>query len=191
MENSFTGQQLLSQMRNNDRNAFEAIYRQYWNELYNAAYRRLKNTEQAEDIVQEIFIRFWERRSDLQVENLTAYLHTAVRNRVYNYITRNMVKESFYEPFESIAIYTASADTMIIEKELLQLADAYIEALPRKRQRIFALYFNEDLSTAEIAGRLQISKKTVQNQLRIALNGLRTHILPIIFALVFSSLLLF
>jgi RNA polymerase sigma-70 factor (ECF subfamily) len=180
MENSFTEQQLLSMMADNDRKAFEIIYRRYWNDLYNAAYRRLKNAEQVEDIVQDIFIRFWERRATLQIENLSAYLHTAVRYKVYNYISRDAVTDAFYEPFEAIAVYPVSADAMIIEKELLQLTEDYFATLPKKRQRIFSLYFNEELSTREIAARLNISQKTVQNQLCTTMNGLRAHILPVI-----------
>lgn len=180
MENSFTEQQLLSMMADNDRKAFEIIYRRYWNDLYNAAYRRLKNTEQVEDIVQDVFIKFWERRSNLQIENLSAYLHTAVRYKVYNYISRDAVTEAFYEPFEAIAVYPVSADALVVEKELLQLAESYIASLPPKRQRIFTLYYNENLSIGEISEQLKISRKTVQNQLHTAMNGLRTHLLPLI-----------
>jgi RNA polymerase sigma-70 factor (ECF subfamily) len=189
MKSTFTEGQLLSMIAQDDRDAFEMIYHQYWDALYTAALRRLRNAAQAQDIVQEIFISLWERRTELQINNLSAYLQTAVRYRVYNYIARDAVPEVFYEPFEAIAVHPVSADTMIIEKELLELADAYIAALPKKRQRIFNLYFEENLTTREIASRLSISQKTVQNQLGIAMNGLRTHILPIvIFFIVLSGI---
>lgn len=184
MENSFTDQQLLSLMAENDREAFEIIYHRYWHLLYDAAFRRLKNRQQSEDIVQEIFVRLWERRSELKVGDLSAYLHTAVRYKIYNYISRNVVSETFYEPFEIISVCPTGADARILEKELYQLLDAYINTLPKKRQRIFTLYLNENLSTREIATRLNISQKTVQNQLGLAINGLKTRMLPAIISLI-------
>lgn len=183
MKDLITEQQLLSRIAGDDREAFEIIYDRYWDELYEAAGRRLHNTAQAEDIVQEIFVRLWERRADLQVKDLTAYLHTAVRYKVYNYISRDAVAGSFYEPFNIIT--TAGADAVIIEKELLHLAAAYITALPAKRRRIFNLYFNDDLSTGEIADRLNISQKTVQNQIGLAMNGLRASLLPVLLFILF------
>lgn len=184
MENTVDDQRLLSLIAANDRSAFEIIYRRYWPELYAAAYRRLKNTVQAEDIVQNIFIKLWMRRSSLQVHDLSAYLHTAVRYNIYNYIARDAVTETFYEPFEAIAAYPVSADATILEKELLNLVRIYIAALPRKRRRIFSLYFDENLSTFEIAEKLKISQKTVQNQLGTTMHGLRAQLLPIIILLV-------
>lgn len=186
---SCTDQELLLLMAEDDREAFEIIYRRYWSELYDAAYRRLKNTSQAEDIVQNIFIDLWLRRAACHIQHLPAYLHTAVRYNIYNFIARDAVNDSFYEPFEAVAAYPAGGDAWVIEKELLSLVNAYLAALPKKRHLIFTLYFNENLSTEEIAKQLKISRKTVQNQLNTAMNGLRASLLPLLllFLLLFQS----
>lgn len=184
MKETFTESELLSLMAQDNKDAFEVIYRKYWKGLYVAALKRLNNKEQAEDIVEDIFIRFWEKRACLKVKNLKAYLYTAVRYKVYNYISRDVVSQAFYEPFEAITVHPESADSVIIEKELQQLAEMYIEALPPKRKKIFTLYFDENLSTREIAERLKVSQKTVQNQLGNAINGLRAHVLPPLIGLV-------
>lgn len=186
MDNTFTDQELLKLMSENDRGAFNLIYRKYWKGLYLAAYKRLRNQEQSEDIVQEVFIKFWIRRAELKIENLSAYLQTAVRYQVYNYVSRDLVNKAFYEPFEALTTLPVSADNLIIEKELLQLAVDYITALPRKKRQIFLLHMNENLSTNEIAARLNISRKTVQNQLSVAMSGLREAILPVVFILLLS-----
>lgn len=181
MENIPDDHELLLMMSSGDKSAFETIYRKYWHELYVAAGRRLNNAAQAEDIVQNVFIRLWERRAVLQISNLSAWLHTAVKYQVYNYIARDAVAESFYEPLENITACSSGADARANENELLTLINAYIRALPSKKRMIFTLYYQENLSTAEIAQRLNISRKTVQNQIGTAMNALRAELLPEVF----------
>ena len=177
---SHTDQVLLELLVRNDRNAFTVLYRRYWQSLYEAAWKRLKNAQQAEDIVQEIFITLWTRRAALRIDNLPAYLHTAVRFRVLNYVERDLAGATFYEPFESITASVSNADDQLIEKELNSLVNAYIETLPEKRNAIFLLHLKERLTTKEIADRLHVSQKTVQNQLGTAMKGLQTRLAPVL-----------
>ena len=88
---------LLSQLQNEDRFAFETIYRKYWLKCYNAAYKRLKNKEIAEDIVQNIFTRLWINRSNQSIENLESYLLTAVRYGVLDQVSRGIAYEPFFD----------------------------------------------------------------------------------------------
>jgi RNA polymerase sigma-70 factor (ECF subfamily) len=187
MKDSFGDEKLLRLMKEGDRESFKIIYQRYWHLLYQASYRRLANHDQSEDIAQEIFITLWERRRQLNITHLSAYLHTAVRYRVFNYVARDMAAGSFYQPFEDIVLASGEADTHLIEKELLQLADAYIAAMPRKRRQIYELYFNRNLSTREIAALMKISQKTVQNQLGNAINGLKSKVLPVCISLILLS----
>lgn len=187
MSQLFTTQDLFDRLAKSDKDAFEAIYKHYWNELYQAAYSRLRDDGQARDLIQDIFIRLWERRTALKIQNLGAYLHTAVRYQVYNYVSRNEAPETFYEPFHAIARYATAADAPIIEKELHQLVQAYLLTLPPKKRRIFTLYTDENLDTKEIANRLNISRKTVQNQLGSAIAGLKAHILPLLILVMLLS----
>lgn len=172
--------QLLSLLAAEDKTAFELIYTRYWKQLYNTAFQRLKCAVQAEEIVQEIFIKIWTRRKELDIHNLAGYLNTAVRLSVYNYVERDLASRHFYEPFETITIAdTSGADSILQEKELKRLFEAYIDALPRKRREIFLLHINDNLSTKEIAQRLGISQKTVQNQIGTTMQGLRSQALTI------------
>jgi RNA polymerase sigma-70 factor (ECF subfamily) len=173
-----TESRLLELVGRHDREAFELLYRRYWSQLYDTAFQRLKNVQQAEDIVQEIFIGLWTRQDPLRIDNLPAYLHTAVRNRVLNYVARNKIAESFYEPLASLLPETAAADSPLMQKELLDLMKLYIASLPEKRKQIFVLYLYHNLSTREIAERLHISQKTVQNQLHATMKGLKSRMVP-------------
>lgn len=187
MKDALQDEQLLQLMRDGDREAFKIIYQRYWHSLYQAAYRRLANHDQAEDIAQEIFVKLWERRRHLNIIHLRAYLHTAVRYRVYDFVVQDTAADAFYQPFEEVLLAAGQVDTDLIEKELWQLAEAYIAAMPRKRRQIFELYFNRNLPTHEIAARLNVSRKTVQNQLGNAVNGLRARVLPASICLVLLS----
>jgi len=183
----YTDNELTNLIHNGDEPAFAELYNRYWLELYDTAYRRLKNKEQVEDIIQDIFVKLWVRRAELQIQNPQAYLHTAVRFRVFNYVERGEAHSSFYEPFEEMAHSQSTADGKILEKELLDLVQAYIDSLPAKRKQIFLMHIKENLSTKEIAERLNISQKTVQNQLGTAMQDLHTRIAPIIVAIAVAS----
>jgi len=157
-----------------DKTAFSEIYKKYWENLYDAAYKRLKNTNQSEDIVQDLFVKLWIKRKSLKIENLSAYLHTSVKYGVYNYVKRDLAAESFYEPFETIAQYATAPDTSALKEDLVTLIDSYIQTLPKTRKKIFILYFKEEFNIEQIAAEMGISPKTVQNHISIALRGLRS-----------------
>lgn len=185
---TYSDNDIISHLQKGDETAFAELYHRYWLELYDAAYKRLKNKEQVEDIIQDVFLKLWIRRSELNIENPKSYLHTAIRFRVFNYLERDARSTAFFEPFTSLAFTSESADGNVLEKELISLIDSYIECLPRKRKEIFLLYTRDNLSTNEIASRLNISQKTVQNQLGTAIDGLHARIAPVIIALIAAQL---
>lgn len=181
-------QELLLMLQEGDRAAFDVIYLRYWRMLCDAAYRRLSDRQQSEDIVQEIFIRLWVRRAELSIDDLPAYLKRAVKYQVFNYVTRNKVSIDFYEPFALLLSDTATADGALLAKEVMMLVEDYAATLPERRREIFLLHMQQRLSTREIAERLNLSQKTVQNQLLAAMPGLRTRIAPVVLALLLSQL---
>lgn len=156
---------LLSQ---GDRKAFGEIYHRYWAELFNSAYKRLKNREQCIDVVQDVFADLWKRRETVIIENYGAYLHAAVRYQVFRLAARKRIIPAFYELYDTIATSPFHADNDLNRKELEELTEVWLNSLPRKRKEIFLLQFRENLSTKEIADHLNISQKTVQNQLGLA-----------------------
>lgn len=176
---------LFDLLKQGDETAFEKIYKRYWAELYNAAYKRLPEKEKCQDLIQNIFADLWTRRATLQIENPTAYLHTAVRFQVIKHVARNPKNSFFIEIFEAELVSPLATDGQILEKEVKHLVDLYIAALPEKRKNIFLMHYYDGMSTSNIATQLKISRKTVQNQLNTASHALRlklTHML--LFALV-------
>jgi RNA polymerase sigma-70 factor (ECF subfamily) len=169
--------ELLHLLSQDDRIAFEEIYKRYWSVLFDAAYRRTKNIDQCKDIVQDVFADLWKRRGKVDIENLSAYLHTAVRFQVFKLFSAQKSSPAFLELFDTITSTQYSSDHELYEKELADLYDAWILSLPEKRKMIFLMHYRDKLSTREIAERLNISQKTVQNQLGIATNDIHDKLI--------------
>jgi RNA polymerase sigma factor (sigma-70 family) len=185
---SYTDEHLVTLLKNSDDDAFTEIYSRYWLVLLDAAYKRLKNREQSEDILQEVFVRLWVRRQDQEIEKLAAYLHTAVRYNVLSYVARHRMVLGFFEPFEAILLETDTPDSQLLAKELLELVYAYAETLSERKKQIFLLRVKDKLSTKEIAAELGISQKSVQNQLGTALQGLQTKLSSIMLIVIATRL---
>ena len=173
---NITDDLLLDRLIKGDRQAFEILYNRYWLSCCNAAYKRLNDKEIAQDIVQNIFVRLWINRETLDIKNFDTYLKAAVRYGVLDYVSRTKTSINFTDTFETILLEKEMPNDRLAAKELLELVYAYSETLPKKRREIFLMHLKDTFSTREIAESLNVSQKTVQNQIRTALNGLQTRI---------------
>jgi len=186
---SLNDHELLALLKTGDRTAFEELYERHWLSLYNIAFKRLKDRDGSKDIVHDVFADLWDKRFTYNIKDLLPYLHTAVRNAVYTLLSKGRSTAYFVEPFENMAVSTLTADGFFDEKQLRKLILMWMETLPAKRREIFRLRFLEERSTREISEQLNISQKTVQNQLLTAVNELRfnlSKVLCLTFALYFS-----
>lgn len=164
---------LLMLMRQGDRGAFEKIYNKYWSKIYISAYNLLRDRQTCEDLVQEVLVNLWVRRESLEIKNLNAFLYTAVRYKVFKVIRSGKVREDLFDEIERIVIEDNNTENSIVENDYNRLLENSLGALPPKCREIFILSRKEQLSTKEIAERLGLSPKTVENQITIALRKLR------------------
>lgn len=168
-----TDQKILFHLSQGDVNAFDFLYQKYFSKLYGAVYKRLQNRELTEEIVQELFVSLWERRAVLSISTtIEAYLFSSVKylviaqykkNNLFEQYTSNTEKDTKDENFTEQAV---SFD---------ELNDAYQKALlilPERCREVFLLKRN-GLSQREISEQLDISEKTVENQMTKALKMLR------------------
>lgn len=167
---------LTSLLREGDETAFTELYRRYWQSMFNAAYKRLQDEAQAQDIVQNIFTDLWARKEKREIDNPAAFLHTAVRFQVIKLATRQPDQSYFLQNIEKTLASSGRADDALLEDEAQDLLKHWIAALPEKRREIFLLRYFNDCSTSDIAAQLEISQKTVQNQLNTASTALRTRL---------------
>lgn len=173
---TYSDDALLRLLHEGDTPAFTEIYRKYWESLFRSAYKRLKDKELCKDIVQNIFTDLWNRREEVEIKDLAAYLHTATRFQVYKQLAKQPLQSEFFQAFEEVLSSAFQSDESLLEKELLRLVELWISALPEKRRMIFLMHYYEDLSTHEISVRLGISRKTVQNQLNTASTYIRARL---------------
>lgn len=164
---------LLFQVSDGSRKAFDILYDKYFKEVYNNAYKRLNNADHAADIAQEVFVQLWTRGSKAPIDNLPAYLFTLVKNNIFKFLE----KESKYAELPDFANYTEDplnrADAVLLYQEFVESFEQLINTLSPQQRIIFKMRFEEDMSSTEIADHLQISPKTVRNQLGKAISKLK------------------
>ena len=154
--------------------AFEKLFRQYYEELYYYACRYLWRREDAEEAVQDVFVRVWEKREELQIStSVKAYLYAAVRNRAINHLNSRWAREAPLPLDPAIPVMAEAAEDELGQETLIQLLQQGIATLPSQCRTIFQLSRQGGLTYDEIAEELGISKETIKSQVKIALRKLR------------------
>lgn len=183
---NFTDQELQDLLADGDHAAFAEVYNRYWNGLYYTALAVLRQEDAAQDIVQEIFIALWNRRTAVRVQSLKPYLHQAARFQVLKAIRAGRVDQSFYERVARITEQISDTDPAQF-RELQEIINALVESLPDSCREVFRLSREEHLTYPEIARRLKISVKTVEKRMSLALRHFRRGLkesLPLLIFLV-------
>lgn len=168
---------LVERLRNKDKRAFELIFNQYYGPLISYAFRFFDSREDAEEIVQEVFVKFWEKCDQLAKDSsIKNYLYRSVHNTCLNQIKHEKVKDA-YKAYV-LQVMDQNEDPFKEEqtRQLHQLILDEIEKLPPRCSEIFKLSRFEGLKYQEIADHLEISIKTVEVQMGKALKLLRTRI---------------
>jgi len=169
---------LFHLLADGDEAAFNEIYQRFHGLLYVYACRITREESEAEDIVQELFISLWDRRSSLDVKGSPAgFLYSAVRYKFFDRLDKQRVRKGYQDAFRHFLEQGEYlTDQYVRERELAQLIEKEIRSLPSKMQEIFHLSRKDHLSHKEIAARLGLSEKTVKNQVNNARKILRTRI---------------
>lgn len=170
-------QDLLAQLKLDPQSGFKLIFNTYWIELFQIAVRKLGSEEDANDIVQDVFISFWQIIPTLDNDtSFKAYLTTSLRNKILNFYERNSVRLkynlSLLESQRRID-YHSNPGNQLQAKELEELYEKAILNLPKKMQEIYRMSRILHFSNSEIAEKLNVSIQTVKNQLSTADSRIR------------------
>lgn len=169
---------LVHRLKNDDRIAFEKLFQMYAERIYYFTIKYIKNKEEAEEITQEVFVRLWNRRFDLKTDlSFSSYLFMIAKNAVID-LLRKRQKELNYNDEISSDLNLKSGNTVdsVEYKELSKLVSKSINDLPEKRKQIFLLSRDEGLTYKQISEKLDISIKTVESHMRLALQQLKKSI---------------
>lgn len=181
---------IIASLTRRDEKIFEQLFKTHVKELHAYACTILKDEMAAEEIVQDIFYKLWERPDKFSINgSVASYLYRAVYNACLNHLKHLKVRLKY----ESHTVHqmknqTDSASKKIISKELESRVKEALERLPEQCRTIFQLSRFEELKYREIAERLEISIKTVENQMGKALKIMRAELaefLPFLILLLF------
>lgn len=166
--------QIVQGIVHSDPKCFRSLYDAYYAYLCGLAVSYIHDFEKARELVNDVFLRVWERRAQLKYPPLP-YLISGVRNACYNYLRDNKKASeltlSLMERMPDVALY----DENEVE-DIVRLIEALSEQLPKRCCEVFSLHFYEGLDTAEIAEKLGITPSTVRVQLKIALDKIRENL---------------
>jgi RNA polymerase sigma-70 factor (ECF subfamily) len=182
---------LLKLLKASDDKAFKEIYNRYWRQLYQSTYIKARSHDVAEEIVQNIFVSLWEKRTTSSIEHLESYLHTAVKYRVINYFKSFLVKEKYLKNLKQQ--YSEAEDTSatnLLLHELNSIIDKAIRELPEKTQVIFNLSRTEHYTVKQISESMHLSEKAVEYHITKSLKQLRFYlkeIMSVVIALIAAS----
>lgn len=177
--NDFSDNILAGLLKLDDRAAYAEIYNRYKGILYVHAYKRLKDTEEAEDAVHDLFAQLWLNRNKINIAtgNLSGYLYTAIRNNVLTTISRQGYADKYFTGhWKDLSSENAVTDFLVREKQLKEIIDKHVALLPKKMREVFELSRNAQLSQKEISAQLGISESTVKSQINSALHILKSKL---------------
>ncbi|MFD1770078.1 RNA polymerase sigma-70 factor [Sphingobacterium suaedae] len=162
---------------------FEAVFREHFKELHGYAYRMIGNSDAAEEIVQHVFLKLWERDWEKTLQSSwKAYLYRSVHNQTLNTLKRYKLQQR-YEAYQTVHAENLQ-DLPFGEQELKKELHAALAKLPEKSRIVFEMSRFQELRYKEIADTLNLSVKTVEGHMTKALRHLRVHLIDYLTVLV-------
>jgi RNA polymerase sigma-70 factor (ECF subfamily) len=169
-------EQIIAGIRNGDGACFQTVFSDHYDRLCQYAFTLLRSMDEAEDVVQSIFVKWWEKRAEIQInQTVKAYLFRAVYNLCINQLEHQQVKQKHLNH----ATYEWSGEKQspeVFPLELEERITSAINQLPEQCRIIFKMSRYEELKYNEIASKLGISPNTVENQISKALRILRSQL---------------
>lgn len=164
---------LLELISKDDALAFTEIYSRYWKKLFGVAFTRLKEIQSAEDIVHDVFASLWANRKKSEIELLENYLATATKYMVLAKIKKIQKERAYTNDIYQSRVIDFPIENALHYKRILEIVQTEVEKLPEKCKLIFKYSRNDGMPVKMIANKLDISPKTVENQINKALKHLK------------------
>lgn len=164
----------LRRIENDDQKSFDALFMHYQPKLVHFINGFIKDKEAARDLSQDLFLKIWLNRSTLsRISSFKSYLFQMARHAVYDYYDHSLVKEKYEVNQVEFSLTEYSIEADLYAKELELSLDLAVEKMQTQRKLIYNMSRKEGLSNDEIALRLNLNKRTIENQISLALSTLR------------------
>lgn len=167
----------LDRFLKGDEQAFIETYDRYWYKLFLSSYRRTKDKAVAEEIVQNLFLKLWEKRGSLTINQLENYLFSSVRNATIDYLNKQMVVDKYLE-YQKVymSLQGNTTEEMVGLRNLEAELEKGLRALSGKSEKIFRLHRIENWPVDKIARHLNMSEKTVHYHLTRSGKFMRSYL---------------
>ena len=174
---NLTDEQLVDFLKSDDQAAFEEIYNRYWYKLLGVAYHETGTREEAEELVQDLFERIWQKRQESIIRHLSAYLVVSIKHLATNYVKSQITQRKFQEYliFNEIK-QSYSTDESVQFADLSKAVDEAMKKLPEKSVEIFKMSRFENQSVKAIAQQLNLSEKAVEYHITKSLKVLKEQL---------------
>lgn len=163
-------------LSDDDKNAFAEIFKRYSNKVFQLAIYYYHHEEEAEEIVQEVFLKIWIKRKSIQsAEAFSSFLYTTTKNMIFDSFKKEVKHKAYAEYLRKSNLHKQTENTQetIFYNDLEKIYSELLEELPSKRKQVFALSRKEGYSNQEIAEKLNISVKTVEEHIYQSLKFLK------------------
>jgi RNA polymerase sigma-70 factor (family 1) len=188
---SYDDAELLFLIKKDNDKAFRVLYERYWKKLLMQAHLKLQSTEEAEEIVQTIFINLWRRRHTIQLKySFHTYVASMLKYEILHQLATNKKERNFRENVSALHVAEDHSTRNWLEYEQLrEEIEKSVQLLPEKCQLVFRLSRENGLTEKQIAETLDIAPKTVQAHMGKALKQLRTSLQQLFYLLSTLSVL--
>lgn len=179
MQHYLRDSELVERMRHGDRAAFSEIFERYYDLLHTFAKHLLKDASAAEDIIQNVFIKVWIRKEQINAQlSLRSYLLVVTRNELFDYmrLRYNLLRSDTNDGLLNLADTDTDIGEYVVGRERAGFIDAAMRSMPDKRREIFAMRYEGNMTNAEIARALNLSIRTVEKHVDLAIKQIRRTI---------------
>ncbi|MDN5202178.1 RNA polymerase sigma-70 factor [Fulvivirgaceae bacterium BMA10] len=168
---------LIKRIRKGNEKAFRSLYELYFNKVANYAFKLLRSEEDAREVAQDVFIKLWNMKEELEAEKpISGLIFKITKFTSIDLIRKQQANIRTIHLWETPLLGDCMPDSDLNGRELYAEYLKILSRLPEKRKRIFQMSRDENLSHKEIAAKLNISVKTVEAQIRLALQQIRKYL---------------